>query len=79
MSHSLAERMGGFFKFAFGKKSIEGQADVRKGSVAEGIEKTKGALIFDNERNYEVSAFEKIGSNNLRSLHILNNFLNSIS
>ena len=43
MSHSLAERMGGFFKF-FGKKSTEGQEGAR-GSVAEGIEKTKkGAL-----------------------------------
>ena len=43
MSHSLAARLGGFFKFGFGKKSIEGKGRAR-GSVAEGIEKTKGAL-----------------------------------
>jgi hypothetical protein len=45
MSHSLAERMGGKFKFLY-KLFTEGRGRA-KGSVAEGIEKTKkGALIF---------------------------------
>ena len=42
MSHSLAERMGGKFKF-LKKLSTEGMGRAR-GSVAEGIGKTKGAL-----------------------------------
>ncbi len=40
MLNSLAERVRGFFKFV-GKKSTEGMEDARKGSRAEGIEKTK--------------------------------------
>ena len=42
MSHSLAERMGGKFKFVL-KLFTEGKGRAR-GSAAEGIEKTKGAL-----------------------------------
>jgi hypothetical protein len=44
MSLSLAGYMRGFFKFS-GKKSSEGRKRA-KGSRAEGIEKTKGALIM---------------------------------
>ena len=44
MLNSLAARLRGFFKFVW-KKSTEGIADVHEGSRAEGIEKTKGALI----------------------------------
>jgi len=45
MSHSLAERMGGKFKF-LKKLFTEGKGRAR-GGVAEGIEKTKGELILD--------------------------------
>ena len=74
MSHSLAARMGEKFKFVF-KLFTEGK-ECAKGSVAEGIEKTKGGLI--PERTYEVPAFKEMSDKYSHFFHRLNDKLNPI-
>jgi hypothetical protein len=67
--------MGGFLKFVFGKKPTDSRGRA-KGSVAEGIEKTKGELI--PERTYEVPAFKEMSDKYSHFFHRLNDKLNPI-